>query len=424
MYSCLLVLLMPFSILILCVRLLTRTEGYDFRRLQRYGLIKTPVKTGGVLIHCVSVGEVVAASKLISHMLNKHPDLVVTITTTTPTGAERVKQIFGPKVNHIYLPFDLCLAMSAMLDKIQPEKVLITEVELWPNLIHAAWKKGIPVYVINARMTDKSSRNYQKISALFAPMLEKVYHVCAQGQRDFDNYLELGLDRSKLTLTNNIKFDLEATVTTDQSEQISKKYNPMDKTLILGGSTHDPEEKLLIEAFKSTRNAHNNTLLVIVPRHPQRFDKTWQVCKQSGLTAARSSEYSDQNIDILLVDEMGVLADLYSIADMAFIGGSLADKGGHNALEAAIYSVPAIMGPHTYNNPEICKVLEQAEGLKIVDGPDTLSECLELWLSDEKLRKQNGANSLKMLKQNQGAIEKTLKVIQSSNHTDEAGQNA
>ena len=411
LYSALLVVIIPFSFVNLLVRWMTGKTGYNAKKLERYGFIKKPQRGGGILIHCVSVGEVVAASRLIGHMLAVKPDLVVTFTTTTPTGAERVRQIYGNRVNHFYLPYDLQIAMHNLLVKVQPEKVLITEVELWPNFIHAAYRKSIPVYVINARMTDKSRDNYHKLSPLFSPMLEKVYRVCAQGQRDYDNYLKLGIDKRKLFQSNNIKFDLEVSVSDEQREALKQKNNPQNKTLLLAGSTHDPEEKQILSSFTQLVNAHGNTLLIIVPRHPQRFEKVWQQCQESGLRAYRSSVYQGQDADVILVDEMGLLANLYSIADLAFVGGSIADKGGHNALEATVYSVPVLMGPHTYNNPEICKVLAEAGALQLVQNEHELTDKLSELLSDKDIRKQKGQAGFDVMDSNKGAIDKTISVI-------------
>ena len=411
MYSTILVVLIPFSFLNLIVRSLTRKTGYNRRRFERYGFIKRPARTGGVLVHCVSVGEVVAASKLINHMLKQDPELVVTITTTTPTGSERVKAIFADKVNHFYLPYDLHMAMCGMLRKVRPQKVLITEVELWPNFIHAAYQADIPVYVINARMTDKSCRNYKKIPLLFTPMLEKVYKVCAQGQRDYDNYLELGIEKQKLALTNNIKFDLTASVSAEKKSELIKTFNPQNKLVLLAGSTHDPEEKYLIDAYRNLLKRFPNTLLLLVPRHPQRFEKVWKLCKESNLETHRSSQYQGQNTNILLVDEMGILANLYSVAHVAFVGGSIADRGGHNALEAAIYSVPVLMGPNTYNNPEICKVLQQSGALQIAENSSQLENQISKMLSDEAVRTENGRAGFNVIDKNKGALESTLNII-------------
>ncbi|MCV2886162.1 3-deoxy-D-manno-octulosonic acid transferase [Aestuariibacter sp. AA17] len=409
-YSSLWMFILPVALCIWLIKSLVKPTNFDYRKKERFGFLPQLTHTGGIYLHCVSVGEVVAASKIVKSIWSTMPDKPITISTTTPTGADRVAQIFGDKVQHVYLPFDLPFLMQNLLNKVQPEQVLITEVELWPNLTHACWKRAIPVTVVNARMTDKSRRNYAKISALFTPMLHKISCVCAQGRRDFDNYLALGLPKDKLTLTNNIKFDLHAPLSTSDIEKVKARFNSDNRLIIIGGSTHAPEEQYLLDTLLALKKEHA-IRLILVPRHPQRFDKVWALCQRSGLTCCRSSEANIHQSDIVLVDEMGVLAQLYGIADIAFIGGSIANRGGHNALEASIYGVPAIMGPHTYNNPEICQTLEDNGGLIICkDLPSLIAQC-DNWLHDTRARQTAGQASARVIQENTGAIQRTLTAI-------------
>jgi len=186
-YSFVLMLLIPFVLLQLVLRGALYSKGGAHKRFERFGIVSRPSKAGGYLFHCVSVGEVVAASCLIKRIMEDEPEAQITVTTTTATGSARVRDIFGDSVHHFYLPFDLHTIMAEMLKRVKPKAVLITEVELWPNLIHACWKRSIPVIVVNARMTDRSARRYRKVAKLFTPMLNKLEHVCAQGERDFKN---------------------------------------------------------------------------------------------------------------------------------------------------------------------------------------------------------------------------------------------
>ena len=407
-YSTLIVIIMPLSFINLLVRLLTGKPGYDKRRFQRYGILPAPAKTGGILIHCVSVGEVVAASKLINKLIAQEPDIAITITTTTPTGSERVRQIFGDRVHHFYLPYDLLFTMRGMLNKVKPGKVLVTEVELWPNMIHASWSLNIPVFIINARMTDKSARNYARISALFTPMLSKITRVCAQGNRDADNYLKLGLSEEKLTLTRNIKFDIEPAVDEAKKAELRERFNPSGHPLIVAGSTHAPEENIMLDAMANVLDAHPEMIMLMVPRHPQRFDKVWQLIEKSGLPSCRSSQGISKDANIVMVDEMGVLASLYAISDQAFVGGSIAERGGHNALEASLYGVPVMMGPSTFNNPEICNVLEQAGAMVIVESAEDIARQIEIWLQLPEEKSNAGDAGKHVLESNRGAIDATL----------------
>lgn len=414
LYSLLISLLLPFLLVNLLVRICVRAPGYRWRNIERFAVAISASKKGGILLHCVSVGEVVAAANLVKRLLAEQPNLVVTITTTTVTGADRVEQIFAGQVQHCYLPYDVPILMNILLAKIQPTKVLITEVELWPNLIHCCWKRSIPVYVINARMTDKSARTYRKIPALFTPILHKISHVFAQGQRDYDNYLALGIEPQNLTLTNNIKFDQR----TDNSElavalAMGERLKLSKRRLLVAGSTHEGEEELLIKAYQQLKVEFPELLLVIVPRHPQRFELVFQLCQRSGLNSTRISGQSscDMNSDILLVDQMGTLRSFYALADIAFVGGSIADRGGHNALEPAAYSVPILMGPHIYNNPQICQILSAAGALQTVHDCTDIVEHCRIWLTNEQQRIQAGKAGNTVLTSNAGAIDKTLSLL-------------
>lgn len=414
LYSLLLILLLPFTLLVSLYKMVTRSKDYGQRLGERYGFLPAPKKTGGILLHCVSVGEVVAATTLVRNIWAIHPEIPFTITTTTPTGSERVRETFGDKVNHYYLPYDFPLAMRSLLKLIQPEKLLITEVELWPNLIHCAWKQAIPVYIVNARLTDRSCRSYTKLGALFTPMLHKVTAVCAQGQRDYDNYLKLGAKQEQLVLTNNIKFDQPLTEDEKQKTAAFKaKLNTQERTVLIAGSTHEPEEQVMLETYLKLKPRFPDLLLLIVPRHPQRFSKVEQLISKQGLQLLKLSEERavTPETDVLLADQMGVLKSLYGIADLAFVGGSIANKGGHNALEAAICGLPVIMGSYIYNNPVICDALAEADALRTAENSEQIIAALTPWLEDPVLREKHGLAGKKVVADNSGAIASTLQVL-------------
>jgi 3-deoxy-D-manno-octulosonic-acid transferase len=413
-YSLLIILLLPFTMMHFSLQRLRGKAGYDGKRLSRYGLISGPIKTGGLLIHCASVGEVVAAHTLIKIILDSHPELPITVTTNSTTGAMRVKELLSDDVRHVYLPYDLGLFMQQLLAKLEPSMVLINEMELWPNLIHACWTRNLPVYLINARMSDKSQKTYSKFPRLFAPMFAKITGICAQGQRDYDNYLAMNIPSDKLTLSNNIKFDMQL----DEKDRVSganlaDKLGIDNRPILLAGSTHEPEEQVLIEAFKQLTTDFPDLLLVIVPRHPQRFEKVARICENSGLAFIKASENKRCQTDtqLVLLDKMGLLRPAYAQAKIAFVGGSIADRGGHNALEPAAFSVPILMGSHTYNNPAICQTLMDAGALYTVNDKQDIVERCRLWLNDEELRLNNGTAGAKVLQDNGGAIKVTLEVL-------------
>ena len=399
---------------------IVRSAKFERKRAQRYGALGqlTPRQRGGILFHCVSVGEVVAASCVIKGLLNTQPDLPIVITTTTATGAQRVRDIFGTSLTdnlaHHYLPYDLPWLMSRLLAHIQPKLVCITEVELWPNLLAKTAQKHIPVCVVNARMTAKSARTYRKISGVFMPMLQQVTTVCAQGQRDADAYLSLGLAPEKLVLTHNVKFDQVSDVVVPESIiELSNTLKLLGKQVLLAGSTHQDEETFWLDVYKQLQADFPQALLIIVPRHPQRFAQVEAEILSSGLNYVNWADRDKLNAQtqVLLVDAMGVLTPLYTCADIAFVGGSIVAKGGHNALEPASMSVPVIMGIHTYNNPVICDTLITAGGLRIVTDTTSARQLCHTWLSEPALAHASGQCGQSVILDNQGALARTLTQI-------------
>ncbi|MCC2606436.1 lipid IV(A) 3-deoxy-D-manno-octulosonic acid transferase [Planctobacterium marinum] len=414
LYSGLIALFIPLAFLNLLIKAGYRGQEYRKRKFERFGFLPKIKQRGGLLLHCVSVGEVVAASALVKKIRQQHPQYPVTITTTTPTGSAQVKKTFGDSVCHVYLPYDLHMAMYGLLRRVAPQKVLITEVELWPNLIHACWKANIPVYIINARLTDKSARSYAKLKTLFRPMLCKITAVCAQGQRDFDNYMALGCPQEKLHLTNNIKFD-QTLSEDDQAKAVvlAEKLQLQGRTVLLGASTHDPEEKALLQSYQTLKSAFPKLLLILTPRHPQRFSRVEKLIAGQPLKQQRLSDDRPvtADTDVLLIDAMGILKSVYHLADIAFVGGSLADKGGHNALEAALFSKPVIMGPHLYNNPVIFETLVNAQAMVSVPNEQQLCEQIQLWLAHPEQASAAGKAGAAVIAHNAGAIDQTLAII-------------
>lgn len=401
-----------------CVLGLIRSDKFEARRTERYGQLGAlPAESiGGAWFHCVSVGEVVAASCVIKALLATSPQQPIIITTTTRTGAQRVTDIFGKKtqVAHHYLPYDLPWLMRRFMKHIQPTQIMITEVELWPNLIHHASILNIPVTMINARMTDKSARQYAKISWLFMPMLAQLHHVCAQGQRDYDAYQRLGVVSEKLTLTQNVKFDqVTDNAIPEDIHVFGEAIKAQGRKVLIAGSTHADEEVFWLNVYQHLAPSCPELLLVLVPRHPQRFDEVQGIIDSQSLSSVRWAQRMDINpqTQVLLVDAMGVLTPLYHCADIAFVGGSIADRGGHNALEPASMSIPVLMGPNIYNNPVICETLIQAGGLCIIQTEAEAIERCQGWLHQPNTAKLAGQKGLNIIERNQGALGRTMSVI-------------
>ncbi len=416
LYTILLLCALPLLLVLIRKKLFMSkpsTSGRRFR--ERLGIVPKSYSQNGIVIHCVSMGEVNAAKQLIERLLQSHPDISITVTTSSHTGAEHSQNIFKDRVQHLFLPFDLPWCVSFFLNALKPRLLLITEVEIWPNLMHACKSKGIYTALINARMSRNSLVQYKKISWLFRYTLRSFQRICPQSYESFNHFLEYGVYKSAVSLTGNMKFDLEE----DQNDlalakEISSRFSLSERVVWVMGSTHEPEEKLGIKHFLAIKERFPHLCLVIVPRHPHRFDQVFQLLKASGLSLARASDESAQSktVDCVLIDKMGWLKACYALSDIVFVGGSFSDRGGHNPLEVALYSKPMAMGPSIFNNPELCDALADSGALKICENEEELSTFLDHVLSYPDKAESMGQSCEDVLKANQGAVTNTYEVVQ------------
>lgn len=413
-YSLLTYILLPLVGLLLIHKSIKKSKAYATRWQERFAFIPKAKAANGYLFHCVSVGEVNSAACVIKSILKSHPHIPVTLTCTTPTGSARVLELFKDKVLHFYLPFDTPLFMRILLNRIQPQKVIIAEVELWPNLVHACWKKDIPCIIINARMTNKSLNSYQRYPSLFEPMCRKLTKVYPQSALDYQNYLSMSVLPSQLMAPKNIKFDqTEAPILGKRMQAYQCLIHSQKRQVIIAASTHQSEEKFCLKVYAKLKEEHANLLLIIVPRHPERFGKVEKKLKKkkySYVTWSKGKALEKQN-DVLLIDTMGKLSQAYALANMAFVGGSLVKKGGHNPLEAAQCNLPIIMGPHIYNNAEISESLQNEGALHIVHDKDAAITLFNDWLNKPCLAKEHGKAGANLLLKNKGALDKTLGLV-------------
>ena len=420
-YTVLLCVLLPI-ILILFKKKLHHSHPHLQHRSfwERFGKIDKSFKTGGIHIHCVSVGEINASAGLIRALLEEYPLLPITLTTSSTTGAVHAYELFKDKVQHCYLPVDIPILMSRFYSIVQATLVLVTEVEVWPNMVNACIKRNVPIVLINARMTSKSLKNYKKFWWLFRHTFRQFTVICAQSSESFENFLALGVYKSRLKLSRNMKFDL---LPQDKDEILGKKlvadYGLAGRPILVGGSTHDPEEKLLLGVYTSLKQTYPDLALIIVPRHPHRFDEVYQIIKASGYLTTRVSSANtkadmldvENSIDCILVDTMGWLKACYSVCSIAFVGGSFANKGGHNALEAALYSKPIVMGPSTFNNPNICQHLSSQNALRITQSEQELEQAISHWLGHPEKSAEDGEKGLQVLLRNAGSVEYTMSIL-------------
>ncbi len=406
-YSCVYGLLLPLIVL----RLIWR--GHAARWQERFGVIPKhdrPI----IWLHAVSVGETIAAAPLVKALQARYPEYHLCITNTTATGSARTQALFGDSVIHYYNPYDLGLFVGRFLNALRPTICIVMETELWPNLLHHCQQRGIPVLVANARLSAKSATGYQKVARLCRAMLEDVYTIAAQNRRDGERFVELGLAEDKLAVTGSIKFDLDLNEETRRkaTDLRARWSNEQQTPLWIAASTHKGEDEIILLAHQRLRQRHPGARLILVPRHPERFDSVYQLACDSGMTVVRRSttETPDQ-WDVLLGDTMGELLSLLGSADIAFIGGSLVPNGGHNMLEAAVWQIPVLSGPHLFNFQEISELLIDAGGMTVIEDGKALAEQLTLWFDCPAQRSQAGEAAAAIVEANRGALEKLLGCI-------------
>lgn len=383
-----------------------REPAYRQRWRERFGFYPGAKPDQGVIwFHAVSVGEAEAAFPLIRAMARRFPDSPVLVTTTTPTGSARVCAVLGGQVVHVYLPYDLPDAVARFFRCFRPRLAVIMETEIWPNLYRACALRGIPLAIVNARLSERSAKGYQRLGGFTRDTLAGVRLIAAQSQADAGRFLALGARAEAVAVAGNIKYDLE--LPADYFQQAAALRDALlgRRPVWIAASTHEGEEPLVLRAFASLREAHPDLLLVLVPRHPPRFDKVAELCRAEGLSLARrSAGEGAANAEVFLVDSLGELRLFYAAADIAFVGGSLVAVGGHNVLEPALAGVPVLFGPHMFNFEEAGRRLLEAGGAARVDGVEGLARQVGAWLRDPGQRRQTGESGRRFVEAGRGAL--------------------
>jgi 3-deoxy-D-manno-octulosonic-acid transferase len=431
LYTCFFYLAIPFILLRLLWRAIA-APAYAKRWAERFGFFSSGVATPGIAIpglsihksaadkktiwvHTVSVGEFIAALPLI-RQLQTRGDIQLVVTTTTPTGSERVRASLGDSVYHVYAPYDLPDVLARFINKFKPSLLLIMETELWPNTLAACAKRGIPSVLVNARMSERSARGYAKFSALTQPMLKSLSMALVQNKTDAARLNALGLPMANTQVTGSIKFDL--TLSDDlrtQAEKLKQQWSNNGERLIwIAASTHQGEDEIILDAFaQCLKNpALTNLLLVLVPRHPERFKSVSSQCESRGFVLAKRSTDPITNVtQIVLGDTMGELLLFFGASDIAFVGGSLIASGGHNLIEPAAWQLPLLSGEHVFNFAEVAQLLQNAGGLVLVNSSEALAKQVELLSLDAEERQKRGLAALTVANENRGALQKTLDII-------------
>ncbi|MGF1843511.1 3-deoxy-D-manno-octulosonic acid transferase [Vibrio clamense] len=393
-----------------------------------------------VWVHAVSVGESIAATPLIKKMLEQNPQQPIIVTTTTSTGAEQIAKLASAHtmIEHRYMPLDFTFAVKGFLKAIQPSKMLIIETELWPNTVNAVNQAGIPIYVVNARLSEKSFLNYAKVQPLFNQIEKCLTKVLCQFDSDKERFAQLGVSKEKLVTTGSIKFDITISDQTIEQSKALREQLGVDRPIWIAASTHKGEDEQVLAAHAEVLKQHPDALLILVPRHPERFDEVFDLCKSLKFTSTRRT--SDETItvgasaagtssteasaikdlatktlstetQVYLGDTMGEMLVLMGAADVCFMGGSLLGKkvGGHNVLEPAALGIPIITGPSYFNFKEIVEALHDTHGIVICSKSSIQARLLEIF-NEPATGKSMRNQALKVVKHNQGSISNSIQL--------------
>ena len=408
-YTLLLYLSLPIAIL----KLIAKERKSPFRKAKLKNQLGFVTKTSGkvIWVHCVSVGEFNAARPLIDQILDIYPEHKLAITTTTITGAEAVRNHYQDRVMHYFFPFDLPFIVGPFVNKINPVACILLETEIWPNLINNLNKKAIPVMLINARLSERSLNKYQKFSSkLVQKTINQLTLIGSQNDPSSERFLSLGALPDKVVTVGNLKFDSNEKDNPNTTQSLQQMIG--QRRVVVFASTREGEEKKIIQSYVNLKDKFD-ALLIIVPRHPQRFDEVFNLIVDSGLKVKRRSDGlgCDESIQVLLGDSMGELLSYYSVCDIAFIGGSLIDTGGQNMLEAAAASKPILFGPSVFNFEKIAQLfLEKDAAIQVGDADDLMKTISALLLDDTK-RQKLGENAKNSFEKNRGAVDRLLKLI-------------
>ena len=413
LYSFLILLSTPFVLIYFALRG-CKNSAYLKRWHERFGFIQNIHRQGGILVHAASVGEINAGSPLIRALLTTYPDLPLTVTTLTPTGSERLKQEFGDKVFQSYIPIDLPGFVSRFLTRLQPSMIIVIETEIWPNLYLHAQQRNIPLLMANARLSKRSSRHFQFVSGFVTKILQTVSWIGAQSDGDMGRLIQCGADPCRTDMTGNLKFDLAVPVSLEEKGIALRSRLNHQRPVLVAGSTHEADENVVIPAFTELLKKLPDALLILVPRHPERFARSAQLAKDAGLhTQLRSQdEICSPQTQCFVIDSIGELMAYYACGDVAFVGGSMGDEGGHNALEPAALGKPVMMGPNMENAREIAFQLLECNAARRVYNQQDFLNVTEQILTDGALRDSMGLAGRALVESNKGALNVTLKAIE------------
>jgi len=405
------------------LRLAERLAFFDNKAFTNKG------QANPIWFHTVSVGEFIATLPLIKQVMLEYPQFHLLISCTTTTGSSQIIKTFSTeikqgKIFHVYLPYDLPGSMRRFLKKTQPHLAIIMETEIWPNLLHATQQMNIPIWLLNTRMSARSAKGYKRFKGLIKTTLQEFTGIAAQDKLDAERLIQLGAKAESLTITGSIKFDIQLDLKElEAGHELRQQLNWQDKKVLIAASTHQGEDEILLNVFQNLRKHYPQLVMLIVPRHPERFQSVYQLLTTSDYTIAKRSEINIKQktkppfikggsaIDILLGDSMGEMMRYFACADMVFMGGTMVPTGGHNILEPAAMGLPIVYGPHMFNFNAINELFIHYQAALQVADEAGLEKALHLLLSDEKRADEMAAKAKQLIAKNAGAKDKMLALL-------------
>ena len=404
-------LLIPFAVYWLVRGIGNRS--YLDRLPQRFGF-GFPKLGGCIWVHAVSVGEVQAAVPLVHALRSRFPEQKLLLTTVTPTGAARVKSVFGDRVEHCYIPFEFPNAVRSFFASTRPRAAMIMETEIWPNLYRGCGVREVPLILVSARISPRSVPGYRRLLPLIKETLSHGIIIAAQSQADADRFLELGASASRTQVTGNIKFDLELDADIRSKGESLRSTFFGSRPVWTAASTHDGEERQVLAAHRRLLQRHPDLLLVLVPRHPERFDTVFELIQKQAFDVVRrtSRQPCTASTDVFLADTMGEVPLFFAASDIAFIGGSLVPVGGHNLLEPAAQGLPIVTGPHLFNTQEIADKFVESGACRIVADAEELAATMSELIDDPAKARETGHRGATVLAKNRGALDRLMVLVE------------
>ncbi|WP_395947147.1 lipid IV(A) 3-deoxy-D-manno-octulosonic acid transferase [Caedibacter taeniospiralis] len=411
-YSLLFGLILPFVTLQKLIRS-RKNKGYRQRISERFGFVSFRLKQS-IWIHSVSMGESIAIAPLVKKLASAHPQDHFLVTTMTPTGSTQVQKLYATfsNIHHSYIPYDIPCLLRCFIKRMKPKLCIIMETEIWPNLLAVCTAKQISVILLNARLSQRSADGYAKIGFITRKMLGQLTHISAQSTDDAKRFINLGMAQNKISVDGNIKYDFP--IAHDLASNAKALRNTFNKKHIwIAASTHQGEDEIILKAHQTLLQRLPDTLLILVPRHPERFDQVAELIQKQPLNYSRRSlNESTHRIDVYLADTMGEMMLLYAVSDIAFVGGSFVNIGGHNMLEPAALAKPILSGTSVFNFAEVASKLQAACALTFVTHSNELAVALQKLFIEPHIAKEQGDAALAVFNQNKGALDKQFSIVE------------